>query len=93
MSMQSPEPFWSFVRSRLLKTLRSAVWFICDTILAAVMYACISALSLLFPAFGQPEGPLLFDWFPLRYLFDCGHLLVVGVYVWELVRHAIAEFR
>jgi hypothetical protein len=87
---RSPEPIWSFVRSRFLKTLRSAVWFFFDTILAAVIYGCISAFSLLFPALCGPGGRLLLDWFPLRYLFDFGHGAVVILYVWALVRQALA---
>jgi hypothetical protein len=88
-----PEPFWSYVRSLLRRTLRSAVFFVFDTALAAVIITCIWALSRLFLTLWAPEDPLLFDRLPLRYFFHAGDAGVIGVYVYNLVRHAVAEFR
>jgi hypothetical protein len=87
-----PEPFWAFVRSLFLKTLRSALFFVFDTTVAAVIITCIWALSRVFPALWGPEDPLLFDRLPLRYLFNAGEGAVIVVYVLALVRHAVAEF-
>jgi hypothetical protein len=88
-----PPPFRSFVPSLLLKTLRSSLFFIADTARAAVIIFCIWAFSQVFHALWGPEDPLLFDRFPLRYLFDAGDLGVIIVYVGNLVRQALAEFR
>jgi hypothetical protein len=92
MPMQSSEPFWSFVQSRCLRILRSAVWFISDTILATVMVACIWAFWRVFHTIWGLEDPLLFDWLPLRYLFHAVEGAVIVVYGYDFVRHAIAEF-
>jgi hypothetical protein len=88
-----PPPLWAFVQSRFHKTLRAAVFFVSDTIVAAVVVACIWAVSRLFPALWGPKDPLLFDRLPLRYMFDAGDAVVIVVYVWGLVRHARAELK
>lgn len=74
----------------LLRAARAAVALVSHTILAALVIVAIKLLETLVHFFWNHSEPLLFDRFPLRYLFhamDGAVLIVFSVFgVLEAVR-------
>lgn len=71
----------------------AAIILICHTVVAAIVIICIWAFSRLFHFLWVAEDPLLFDVFPLRYLFDGMDAGVVVVFAWNGVASAARIFR
>jgi hypothetical protein len=71
-------PFWSQLRSALL----AAATLACHLVVAGIILLGIWCLEQVFHILWKSSDPLLFDRFPIRYLFDAMDLAVIVLFVW-----------
>jgi hypothetical protein len=81
------------VSGPVLRAWRAAVVLLCHTGLAALVVICIKALEWLLHLLWGTGEALLFDRFPLRYLFDAMDGGVILVFVWFGIVEAVRAFR
>jgi hypothetical protein len=74
------------------RALRIAVVLACHLGLAIIIVGCIKVFELVFHLFWVTSEPLLFDLFPLRYVFHAMDLSVIGVFIWKGVEDAVRAF-
>ena len=71
----------------------AAATLFCHLVIAAIILFGIWALEYLFHFLWRSNDPLLFDRFPVRYLFDAMDLAVILVFIWYGVLAAARSFR
>ena len=80
---------WKAIR----QALNASVAVVCHTFLAMVAVSAVKALELFIHFSFEDTGGLLFDHFPLRYIFDAMEGGVIVVFAFYGIATAIEVFR
>jgi hypothetical protein len=79
------------LKDYLIPSCRAAVVFAIHSVLAAFIYSCLWLLEQFIHLFSSSE-PMLWDNFPLRYIFDGGEasmVVAVAIHGWKEVWTAL----
>ena len=74
----------------LITALKAAIFLAAHLLLAAGLIGAVWAIQWLLAEAGDPK---LFDWIPLRYMFDVMDAGILAVFIWYGVGGAIDVFR
>jgi hypothetical protein len=74
----------------LVSALRAAIFLAAHVLLAATLIGAIWVIQWLLADAGDPK---LFDWIPIRYMFDVMDAGILAVFIWFGVKGAIEVFR
>jgi len=83
------EPFWIPLRRAFV----AAIVLLCHAAIAAVILFAIKGLQLVFEYLWGANDPMLYDKFPVRYLFDTMDVIIIATYIFYGWQEAARSFR